>query len=1122
MSEQQQQQQITQFLDLTNGEGGERLDETGSRQTDNEDYDFDDADDDGTGGRMDDDDDDDDTEDGASFNIDSNNTASAASARVVDTGSEHTGRWTKEEHQAFLTALHLYGKEWKKVAARVKTRTVVQTRTHAQKYFQKIQKTEPKKARERKQGSISPKKQQQQAIATPTTTPSSSLTKLNRRSSNATLSAAQVITTLSQSKAFAPQQQQQQKRTILHGFYSDTDVMARQRPTATMKIVAPDPSTSMLHHGFPEPSPAATGKRKLAELAAARMLAGVHDDSPPTPPLSTPPLLFGSNTTTTANSAAAAATSTSFARNHMLSSSLQIVNPSSLGVTVDHQQQKRQHRESPVTPWDGQMEELVSNNNYNQATTTAHNVKDASLAAESPWTDTKQDNVYGPATLSSSLKSPLVTSICEMNISGVQQELAKGNTYLHQLDQAGFAPIHAASSLGVPAVAKEIVDFLLAAGADPAMLDGHGNTSLHWAARVGDADTARLLVHRNCPLDVKNKDGETPLHWSMRAGRIGLDVTTVLLQMGARHGVLNKFFRRPIDVAAFGFLDDANSFASLSRRDENGKKVSQNGLKKAFLESAVDRKACRTNFLIRSPQSKTLVLHHPECLNHHTKTVTDWEAPDRVRSIMRRVLPSSDSTGVTETSGIFPHEITVSQEFDRAKLDLLSRVHSTEYLSFVNELSKDLERQQKDGAPADDYTDLPTPPPPVVPFTPHVQRATLKVAGSVIKLGATSDTSFSAGSLKAARRAAGAVQHAVDWYVFVASLAQSYRVFMAFTNLLLLFFVFEYYSVLVGRNRNAFCVVRPPGHHAGVSGLLEGGESCGFCIFNNVAAGALYAISEDRLLCQRCAVVDIDVHHGNGTEEIVRKCNDPSKLFFFSIHLYDNDKKKRSANQFQYKFYPGTGNEDDLALNIINVPIVPLWKDSAPAVGPAIKKTHNTRQNRVKSPQDSQDDASDIGTPREGSKASDVESEVGSTNTSASSLRPAASSSGRLAYRQAIQNRLLPALRAFNPDLILISAGFDAAKGDVGNARHERGGRERMGLDLEPEDYAWTTRKILEIADICCQGRVVSVLEGGYGRTPSTVPGSDGGLDRALFADCAVRHLQAMIDPYDTEKRFAT
>jgi acetoin utilization deacetylase AcuC-like enzyme len=127
---------------------------------------------------------------------------------------------------------------------------------------------------------------------------------------------------------------------------------------------------------------------------------------------------------------------------------------------------------------------------------------------------------------------------------------------------------------------------------------------------------------------------------------------------------------------------------------------------------------------------------------------------------------------------------------------------------------------------------------------------------------------------------------------------------------------------------------------------LEGGESCGFCIFNNVAAGAMHALSEYKDICQRVAIVDIDVHHGNGTEEIVRKCNDPSTLFFFSIHLFDNDEMTTQAkkkNNLLYKFYPGTGCSDDLAMNIINVPIMPLWKEmqTKAQVEP---KTHNTRK----------------------------------------------------------------------------------------------------------------------------------------------------------------------------------
>jgi acetoin utilization deacetylase AcuC-like enzyme len=318
-------------------------------------------------------------------------------------------------------------------------------------------------------------------------------------------------------------------------------------------------------------------------------------------------------------------------------------------------------------------------------------------------------------------------------------------------------------------------------------------------------------------------------------------------------------------------------------------------------------------------------------------------------------------------------------------------------------------------------------------------------------------------------------------------------------------------SVLIGRNRNAFCLVRPPGHHAGINGLLEGGESCGFCIFNNVAAGALHAIADDKLSCNRCAIVDIDVHHGNGTEEIVRRFNDPSKLFFFSIHLFDNDRKTKPGSQSTYKFYPGTGDEDELALNIINVPIVPLWKDPTPM--DAAGKTHNTRKKTKVDYGSLKTDGSSLDGMDGVDYSMDAAVAVAAEAAAAVANDASPVYTGRQAYRQAIQNRLLPALRAFDPDLIMISAGFDACKGDVGNARHERGG-EKIGLDLEPDDYAWTTRRILEIADICCQGRVVSVLEGGYGRSARD------GLDRTGFGSAAIQHLHSLIDPYDSENRF--
>ena len=321
----------------------------------------------------------------------------------------------------------------------------------------------------------------------------------------------------------------------------------------------------------------------------------------------------------------------------------------------------------------------------------------------------------------------------------------------------------------------------------------------------------------------------------------------------------------------------------------------------------------------------------------------------------------------------------------------------------------------------------------------------------------------------------------------------------------------------------------------------------------------MHALAEYKDVCQRIAIVDIDVHHGNGTEEIVRKCNDPSTLFFFSIHLFDNDEittQSKKKNHQLYKFYPGTGCSDDLAMNIINVPILPLWKDVQTKATSTEPKTHNTRKklrsnagSTVSQPETNDGDSSEPSTPlivssTNSSRHSDGESSTATatqqTQSSSNGMVPMTSSlagtiltlPGRMAYRQAITSRLLPSLRAFNPNLILISAGFDASSGDVGNARHEKD-RERMGMDLSPDDYAWTTRQILQIADICCKGRVVSILEGGYGRTPlsettaaatsqldTATAVAATTLDRHIFGECAIRHLHALIDPYDVEQRF--
>jgi acetoin utilization deacetylase AcuC-like enzyme len=182
---------------------------------------------------------------------------------------------------------------------------------------------------------------------------------------------------------------------------------------------------------------------------------------------------------------------------------------------------------------------------------------------------------------------------------------------------------------------------------------------------------------------------------------------------------------------------------------------------------------------------------------------------------------------------------------------------------------------------------------------------------------------------------------------------------------------------LVGRGgfQRAFCNVRPPGHHA------ERGAAMGFCFFNNVAVGIRHAL--DVLGLERVALVDFDVHHGNGSEDI-----------------FAGDERVLMVSTFQSRLYPFNG-EEARGPNMCNVPLAPY--------------------------------------------------------------------SDGVAMRDAVRSRWLPALRAFRPQMLFVSAGFDAHRDD-----------EMSHLGWTDADYAWITRELVAVADDCCEGRIVSVLEGGY------------------------------------------
>ena len=231
-------------------------------------------------------------------------------------------------------------------------------------------------------------------------------------------------------------------------------------------------------------------------------------------------------------------------------------------------------------------------------------------------------------------------------------------------------------------------------------------------------------------------------------------------------------------------------------------------------------------------------------------------------------------------------------------------------------------------------------------------------------VGLDADTIVSPGSGEAALRAAGAVCAAVD-------------------------------AVMAGEAKNAFCAVRPPGHHA------EPARPMGFCLFNNVAVGAEQARAVHGL--ERVAVMDFDVHHGNGTQAMF--WDDPNLLY---------------ASTHQMPLYPGTGSagERGASGNIINAPLAPM--------------------------------------------------------------------SGSEAFRAAMTATVLPAIAAFKPEFLLISAGFDAHEDDP-----------LANLRFRTDDYVWATRELAGLAESACQGRLVSTLEGGYNL-------------QALAASCA-GHVRALM-----------
>lgn len=441
-------------------------------------------------------------------------------------------------------------------------------------------------------------------------------------------------------------------------------------------------------------------------------------------------------------------------------------------------------------------------------------------------------------------------------------------------------------------------------------------------SRVG---LLQLLLKSGAEATKADDDGYTALHWAAAIG--SMDVMAPLVEAGVDVNVLCKAGEAPLHRSArLGWADCVEEVVRLGADIKLRNQHYLTALDMAgHYEGKTNlkaRAAVRKMILTLDPEQMTLILYHDDCLGHATPDYHQ-EAPGRLTAIM----------GKLHSARMFEkHELEISSDFSEASFELLAQAHTKEYLDFVQTLSDEVASNGE-----------------AVPFTPHVQRSISIFQKEQPKAGDMSDTHFTPGSLQAATRAAGSVVAAVD-------------------------------AVMDGKQRNAFCCVRPPGHHAGPSGLLDDAVSCGFCLFNNVAVGALHALRK-RTDCRRVAIIDFDVHHGNGTQGVVDAVCDPSRgrgedgsladrLFFFSIHLFDScrdcveqpdlyaalerghvphssaaaRRRPEAADVEEWEFYPGTGAHDDVTKMVINAPLVPLWKK------PNLPKIPSPKRTRKKSP----------------------------------------------------------------------------------------------------------------------------------------------------------------------------
>jgi acetoin utilization deacetylase AcuC-like enzyme/ankyrin repeat protein len=539
-------------------------------------------------------------------------------------------------------------------------------------------------------------------------------------------------------------------------------------------------------------------------------------------------------------------------------------------------------------------------------------------------------------------------------------------------------------------LSSRVVELLLAGGASPSQVDACGKTPLHYAA-VGCAGANLLDILLASPsaseaVLLADKSGATALHDALRAGKVCAANAQKLIAKGgaslATAADVEGF--TPLHLAAASGLEHEGKLLLALGADADAKDAI--GRTPTDVAGAVDPGSALSRSYASRPQ---LLLAHPASLLHNAPAGEEAETFEGNLEQMHFGQPECAARlrSLLSPAGHLRGQRYSNLVWKAAPMALITdvlRCHEYAYLERVKGLCRGLKKQAEKGGGDE------------APAEP-------------LKASVDCDTEVTQHSYSAAMRGAGAVVEACR-------------------------------AVCCGAReaRTAFCAVRPPGHHAGPSGAV-GGQSAGFCILANAAIGAAYALAVHRDVVKTVAIVDFDIHHGNGTEACVKAVvpsqwtethetptgsitasgvtykpwlglSDKEKIFFGSIHGYgadgpvsydEEDPEPVSA------FYPGSGGPNDTSTDTKKGPVVRNV--------PVRLRTRSA------------------------------------------------------AWRREMMTKILIPLHAFNPDLIIISAGFDAHAHDA----LEAGG-------LHDRDYEWMTSELVRIAEDCSQGRVVSVLEGGY------------------------------------------